>query len=307
MKRMFRNALYGTFSAIAVAVVWGLSFVAARVVLSTLTPILLATVRFSIASLIFFPILLIEFRKGNRLRHRDLAELFLLGLLSISVYFWLQYTGVKYVGAGVSALLVVGLTPIITGLASAFVLKENYSIRQVLGTIVGLLGVVLTTMPGLFVGKVDWLFYLGVLCLLLNSLCWALYSTLSRRFLNRVTSSLMVTSYVTVLGTLGLIPMSLASDWGLVKSLQLGQWLSIFYLSFGCSCMGYFLWNFSLSRMEAIRVAVWMYLEPVAAFIGEALIFGMVPSEVTMIGGGAIIAGALLTSWSGHSHRVIDY
>ncbi|MFQ6053229.1 MAG: DMT family transporter [Candidatus Bathyarchaeia archaeon] len=290
---MARCARYGTAAAFTVAVIWGLSFVAARMVLSTLTPILLATVRFVIASAIFAPIIIMELRHGNALAFRDLGELALLGFLSISIYFWLQYTGVKYAGAGVSALLVVGLIPILTGLASAVLLKERFSVQKALGTALGLIAV-----PGLLLEEVDWLFYLGVASLLLNAVCWALYSTLSRRLMSRIKKPATVTAYVTVLGTLALVPMSLTSDWGLIASIRPGQWLSILYLSTVCSGLGYFLWNYALSKVEAVRAAVWLYLEPVAAFMGEAAIFGVMPGPATLIGGGAIIIGALLATRS---------
>jgi len=294
---MDRHRQFGLASAIMVAVIWGLSFVAARIVLSTLTPVLLATVRFGIASLIFIPIILRELRVARAPKIQDLMELALLGFLGISIYFFLQYTGVKYAGAGISALLVVGLIPILTGMASFAVLKEGYSVRQMLGTGLGLLGVALITIPGLFLEKVDVLFYVGVLCLFLNAVCWALYSTLNRRLMGRTGKPLMVTAYITVFGTLMLIPMSVSSDWSLINSLQTEQWLSILYLSLVCSCAGYFLWSFALSKMEAVKASVWLYLEPVAAFVGETLIYKTVPSSVTVIGSAAIILGALLTSW----------
>ncbi|UCD73498.1 MAG: EamA family transporter, partial [Candidatus Bathyarchaeota archaeon] len=67
-----QDSRYGTVSAILVALVWGFSFVAARVVLSTLTPILLASVRFCIASLIFMPIIVKELAQGRVPESRDL-------------------------------------------------------------------------------------------------------------------------------------------------------------------------------------------------------------------------------------------
>ncbi|MGA2238427.1 MAG: DMT family transporter [Candidatus Bathyarchaeia archaeon] len=294
---MDQNALYGSVPAIVVSAIWGLSFVAASAVLSTLTPILLATIRFSIASLVFIPIIVWEFKHGRVVKLRDLMELALLGVLSVSVYFWLQYTGIKYAGAGISALLVVGLIPILTGVASFFALKETYALQQLLGTALGLFGVALITVPGLLLNKVDWLFYLGVLCLLLNAICWALYSTLSRRLMNRTRRPLMNAACVTVFGTIALIPMSLTSEWSSIASLRPEQWLSILYLSLVCSCGGYYLWNLSLSRMEAMKVTVWQYLEPPVAFMGEALIFNIMPSPTVLIGATAIIAGALLTNW----------
>ncbi len=289
--------MYGSVFAVVVSVIWGLSFVAASAVLSTLTPILLATIRFIIASLVFIPIIAWELKHGRVVKLRDLMELALLGLLSVSVYFWLQYTGIKYAGAGISALLVVGLIPILTGVASFFALKETYAHQQLLGTALGLLGVALITVPGLLLNRVDWLFYLGVLCLILNAICWALYSTLSRRLMNRTRRPLMNAACVTVFGTIALIPMSLTSEWSSIASLRPEQWLSILYLSLVCSCGAYFLWNLSLSRMEAMKAAVWQYLEIPVAFMGEALIFNIMPSPTVLIGATAIIVGALLTNW----------
>ena len=101
----------GTLAALFVATVWGLSFVAASMVLETLTPVLLATLRFIIASLIFSPILIRSLQQENKPSRKDLKDMALLGFLSISIYFWLQYTGIQYAGPGVSAIIVVGFIP----------------------------------------------------------------------------------------------------------------------------------------------------------------------------------------------------
>ena len=202
----------------------------------------------------------------------------------------------KHAGAGVSALLVVGFIPILTGFASTFVLGERFTAHKVLGTALGLLGVALITIPNLLIREIDWLFYLGVVCLLLNGVCWATYSTLSRRLMKRIGRPALVTSYVTVLGTMALVPMSVTSDWALVGSLGTLQWMSVFYLAIVCSGVGYFLWNFALSKLEAVKAAVWLYLEPVAAFIGEIAIFGEIPSLTTLFGGLIIFLGVYITN-----------
>lgn len=287
---------YGTVSAIIVAVVWGLSFVAARMVLSTLTPVLLATVRFIIASLVFSPVIIREYIKEGYPDRRDLKEYAFLGFLSISVYFWLQYTGVKYAGAGVSAILVVGLIPTLTGFTSSILLKERLGVQRLLGTGLGLVGVALIALPSVVVGNVDWYFLFGVGCLLGNAVIFSLYTTLSRRLMQRVGRPLYVTAHVTLFGALGLILMSLTSDWSLLLQLDSQQWSSILYLALVCSGLAYFMWNYALSKVEAVKAAVWLYLEPVAAFIGEALIFGFTPSMMTLAGGVAILVGALITS-----------
>jgi len=285
-------------AAVAVSLIWGLSFVAASMVLKTLSPVTLATLRFILASLLFAPVIASNALKGALPSGADLKEMALLGFLSISLYFWLQYTGVKYAGAGVSALLVVGFIPILTGVASSVILKESMGRGRVLGASTGFLGVAMITLPKLTGVNVDTGFLFGVACLLGNAVCWSLYSTLSRRLLQKTGRPAYVTSYVTLFGALFLIPLSLTSDWGSLGALTAGQWVSVIYLAVVCSGGGYLLWNFALSRLESVRAAIWLYLEPVAAFLGEAVILGVVPDALIAAGGTLVLLGALLTSVS---------
>ena len=64
------------------------------------------------------------------------------------------------------------------------------------------------------------------------------------------------------------------------------------------------MWNYALSRVEAVKAAVWLYFEPVAAFIGELVIFSIIPSLTTLIGGILIISGALFTTRAGNAKRI---
>ncbi|MCW4012379.1 MAG: EamA family transporter [Candidatus Bathyarchaeota archaeon] len=286
----------GTLAALFVAAVWGLSFVAASMVLETLSPVLLATLRFILASVLFSPVLIRGRLKGNIPTRNDLKDMALLGVLSISIYFWLQYTGVQYAGAGVSAIIVVGFIPILTGLASSVILKEPFDRRRLLGVSLGFTGVVLITYPNLMLGTVNTRFFIGIACLLGNAICFSLYSTLSRRLLKKYSEPAMVTSYVTVFGTVALIPMSLTSDWSTIWTLTSNQWIAVFFLASICSGLAYFLWNYALSRIDSVEAAVWLYLEPVVAFIGVYLLYGTIPDVLTLLGGVLVLAGAALTS-----------
>jgi drug/metabolite transporter (DMT)-like permease len=291
-----RQTRAGVLAAVAVSLVWGLSFVAASMVLKTLSPVTLAMLRFTLATLLFAPILLSNALKGTSPNFSDLKEMALLGFLSISLYFWLQYTGVKYAGAGVSAILVVGFIPILTGVASSILLQEIMGRRKLIGAVTGFLGVAMITIPKLTAVNVDTGFLFGVACLLGNAVCWSLYSTLTRRLMQRIGRPAYVTSHVTLFGALFLVPLSVTSDWGALGALSPSQWLSVLYLAVVCSGGGYLLWNFALSRLESVRAAIWLYLEPVAAFVGEAVILGTLPDAVTAAGGVLVLLGAVVTS-----------
>jgi drug/metabolite transporter (DMT)-like permease len=164
-----------------------------------------------------------ELKKEETIDRSDLWDLAKLGFLSISIYFWLQYTGVKYSGAGISALIVIGFIPILTGIISAFVLKEQFTGPKILGTVMGFIGVSLITIPGLILGNVNTKFYLGIGALLVNSICFSLYSSLSRKLMKKIDKPIVVTGLITIFGTIGLIPMSITSDWSLILSMTMSN------------------------------------------------------------------------------------
>jgi drug/metabolite transporter (DMT)-like permease len=291
-----KSVTYGTFAAVFVATAWGISFVAASHVLETISPVLLATLRFIIASILFTPVMIAGILSNNVPRRKELQEMAYLGILSISIYFWLQYTGIKYAGLEVSAILVVGFIPVLTGLISNILMGEPFEKWRILGVCTGFAGVGLITLPGLILSHVETKFFFGVLCLLGNAVVFSLYSTLSRRLLKRFDKPMVMTSYVTFFGTMALIPVSLTSDWSLIGSISVSQWVSIFFLASICSGLAYFLWNYALSRIESVEAAVWLYLEPVVAFLGVYVLYGSVPETHTVIGGILVLTGAALTS-----------
>lgn len=173
----------GVLLTITVALIWGGSFVAAKIALETLSPLLLATVRFAIASILFTPLILRDMCRERIDVGRDLPKLLLLGLLGITLYFWLQYTGVKYAGASISALIVVGFIPVMTGIVSSIILKEPFTKVRLAGVLLGFSGVALIVTQRVHLEVKGVLFLLGAGSLLMNAVCWAIYSTLSREFL----------------------------------------------------------------------------------------------------------------------------
>lgn len=286
-------------------VAWGGSFVAARAVLhpnapgeTALSPTLLATVRFALASLIFLPLLAREQRRARSLTLAGLPSLFLLGQLGFSIYFWLQYTGVQLTNAGIASVLVVGLIPLATLLVSAFTLKERLTTGRVAALLLGAAGVVVVvSQQGLDVALESG-FLLGAVYLVANAFCFAAYSALVRG-LREHYSPLTITATLMLAGTAGLLAFSaLTEDWRAVATLSPGQWLNIVYLGVVCSVIAYFFYNYALSRLEAGKVAAWIYLEPPVAVVLGALLLGEVVTAQTLLGGAIILASLFLVQRS---------
>ncbi|MHB8991506.1 MAG: DMT family transporter, partial [Chloroflexota bacterium] len=280
-------------------------FVAARMILYagtpgdvTLSPTMLATVRFLLASAIFLPILVRQHLRVQPLKPSDILTFLLLGQLGISVYFWLQYTGVQLTNAGISAVVVVGLIPLATMLISRITLREPLGGKRALALALGAVGVaVVVSQKGLQVAMESG-FLFGSLCLIANALAFALYSTLIRGIRARY-PSLTTTAGFMIGGTLGLLLLSLfTEDWSSVALLSTGQWMVILYLAVVCSVLAYFFYNYALSQIEATKASVWIYLEPVVAVILGAAMLGEAVAAQTILGGLIILASLALTQRS---------
>lgn len=286
-------------------IAWGGSFVAARVLLHadapgtvTLDPTVLAAARFILASAFFAPPLARAVLR-RELSGRDLLRLAILGQITYSLYFWLQYTGVQQTNASIASVLVVGLIPVVTAFLSQLLNKERLRPARFGALTLGLGGVAAIALqqPVGVSGRAG--FILGVLCLLGNAVAFALYSNLSKRWMRTITP-LALTGGTMVSGALGLLLLSLAGPtrdrWAAVARLNGQQLIALLFLALVCSVAAYFAYNFALTRVPASRAAVYIYFEPVVAVALGVTLLGERLSRQTILGAALIAASVALVT-----------
>jgi drug/metabolite transporter (DMT)-like permease len=282
-------------------IAWGTSFVAARYLLHpavtglvALSPTLLATVRFSIASL-FFVVPLARALVQRQISWRDLIRMALLGQITFSLYFWLQYTGVQQTNASISSILVVGLIPVVTAIFAQFIGKEQLRWTNMLALLLGFSGVVIIVFQKPLAVTLASGFLFGALCLVGNAFAFAAYSTLSKRWMTKI-SPLVMTGGTMLSGAVGLVLLSLLdpieNNWGTITRLDSMQWLALLFLSLICSVIAYFAYNTALTRIPAAKAAVYIYFEPVVAVLLGVTLLGE-PLSWQVIVGAAAIAGSI--------------
>src|SRR5712692_11031506 len=173
-------------------VAWGASFVAARFLLypetagqATLSPTVLAALRFSIASL-FFVIPLVRAVIRHQVTGRDLLLMGLLGQIAFSLYFWLQYTGVQKTNASISSILVVGLIPVVTAFLAQFFGEARLNTATFGALLLGFVGVTIIVLQKQLGVTLESGFLFGALCLVSNAFAFAIYSNLSKQWMRNI-------------------------------------------------------------------------------------------------------------------------
>ena len=248
--------------ALVVVSIWGANFVAVKIALNDLPPLLLCTVRFVFVA---FPAVFFLPRPAV-----DPRQLVLYGLTMFALQFGFLFLGMKMGMSAGMASLVLQFQVFVTLALAAIVLKERISLAQVAGAL--LTGVGFTVVAAHMGGEVT---AAGLVCVLLAAISWGFANFNSRR-LGRVNPLALV-----VWGSLVVpVPMAVASlifegPALIAQSLaQVGPTtlLSVAYIVYASTLVGYSLWSWLLSRHAASAVTPFALLVPVFGMLSSALI-----------------------------------
>lgn len=293
---MSKKEAVAIFKAAFAASVWGASFIATKVALQDLSPYSLIWARFAIGIPVLGSALFFR-RQWTSLSAGALPSLALLGFLGVAFHHWLQSVGLLTAQASTSAWIIT-TTPVFIALLGYFVLKERLGYVKAAGIALAAFGVVIVVSRGdvgsLLSGRFG---TVGDFLMMISAVNWAVFSVLSRQVLKEHPAALMM-FYVMLIGWLFLnLPFFLFGP-GLVDFLDLGLsgWAGLLFLGVFCSGLAYVFWYDALEVMDASRVGVFMYLEPLVALIVAALVLGEAITLVALSGGAMIIVGVWLVN-----------
>lgn len=126
---------------VAFCLLWSFAFVAGKIGVSNCPPLILLSVRFSLAG-----ILILGLSAGRRsvwtLSRRDVWVFAVLGIVNNALYLGLAYMGLQSVSAGLGGLII-SANPVFTAILAAIVLGERLTARKLLGLALGIGGVAL--------------------------------------------------------------------------------------------------------------------------------------------------------------------
>ncbi len=290
------NKTYISLLLAFVSLVWAGSFVAVRMTVKEISPVDLGFLRFLVATPFMVLILLLS-KKETRLPAKELLSLSVLGLTGVTLLYIFQFIGIEYTTASTSAVLI-NTNVIFIVLLSATFLKEKFPLRKSAGialSFVGVLVVIFAQMTNESIAFSN-VFLIGCIFIILSAFCWAIYSIVGKRLLDKY-DPFTVTTYAFVLGTIFFLPVVLPDITDVIQGVSFNGWMAILYLALICSVFGYVAWYYALSRLEAGRAAVFLNLIPLFTIV-ISFFTGEIPTFIFLIGAILIIYGVYLTQKS---------
>ncbi|HZI92733.1 MAG TPA: DMT family transporter, partial [Patescibacteria group bacterium] len=284
--------------ALTAIILWGLSFVATKAALREISPITLIFTRFAIGSALLVSLLAV--RRQPLAPPRDTwASLALMGFVGVFVHQVVQSYGLTMTTAVRTGWLI-GLTPIWSAVLSAMILKERFGPGKLAGLGLGFVGAALVvTRADLSGGLLSLPSTRGDLLILASTMNWAFYSTLGHPTIRRLGSA-RATAGAMVAGTSMLAGLfAWRAGWNEYAALSATGWGAVLFLGIGCSGLAYMFWYGALEKMEATRVASFLYLEPLVTLAAGVTLLGETVGPATIIGGLVVLAGVYLVQREG--------
>jgi len=285
-----KNKKKAIFFTVLAGFLWGTSFPAIRIGLKSVEPFTFVFLRFLVASLTMFFVMLVT--KNVRLNLANKKLILLLGIINGAAYI-LQYVGMVQTLAFASSLFV-NLSVVWVALLSPVVLKENLDGKKVAGVIVSLIGVVLMT-TNLDLGSLGTVDIIGNLLVISAGFLWAIFIVYNKPLIGAHTNLIQSMTWVLLFTMIPLLPIATFSMDNIFM-LSWNAWIAIFYTAILCWVVPYYFWLKGLEHISPVTSAVVLLTEIIVAVVISTLFLGEVLTVIAGIGAAFIMTAILLVS-----------
>jgi drug/metabolite transporter (DMT)-like permease len=274
--------------------VWGSTYLAIAVAVQTITPFLMAGVRFLLAGAIL--LVWIRLRGGSEVRapsRREWRDMTIIGALLLGGGMGMVAFGEQTIPSGITALLI-ALLPVWIAIFGRILLGERLPRLAVVGIVVGFIGVAILVGPTVTggTGRLD---PLGLAAVMLSPIAWALGSLFASHRAVLPRDPLLNTGGQMVAGGLILLGMAtVAGEFGRFDQAGVSpaSLAAFAYLTVVGSLIAFTAYGWLLKVAPLPLIATYAYVNPVVAVILGAIILHE-PIDGRTLLAAAVIIGAV--------------
>jgi drug/metabolite transporter (DMT)-like permease len=263
--------------------VWGSTFLAIRVGVHEVPPLLFAAMRFLVAGLVLFCWMI---AKGERSpTRRQWMSVVLLAFLIFVVDYGLLFWAEQRVPSGIAAVMMATIPVFIALSEILFLRTQRLTVRLTFALLIGIGGVAVLTSHALNLGDAP-LDRVGAVALIIGSLSWSIASVLTRKL--SLPSSKVMSSGAQMLAG-GVLLAFTAAAFGEFRNfhpsaVSRGAWFSLLYLIVAGSIIGFTAYVWLIHHESPTKVGTYAYVNPVVAVLVGYLLGGEAIGLRTILG-----------------------
>jgi len=280
------------------AVFWGGTFIAGRVLAQEVQPWSGSFLRFLVASVGMIPLVWHFEGRLQPLRKKEVFLVFLSGMTGVFLYNVFFLTGLQTVQAG-RASVIVASNPVLISLFAALLFRgERMTPRKILGVALSVCGAVFVITRGHPEEILQGAAGRGELFIFGCVASWVSYSLIGKVVMRDVQPVSAVT-YACLVGASALLPPALIEGMaGNLGSYSIASWLSIVYLGFFGTCIGFIWYYEGIREIGPSRAGVFINFVPISAVVLSFFLLGETVDASLLIGTALVLSGIYLANRS---------
>ncbi|KTD14553.1 cysteine and O-acetyl-L-serine efflux system [Legionella gratiana] len=276
--------------ALLVVFIWGVNFLFVAFGLEEISPLLLCALRFLLSSVpaIFFV----------KLPSSSFKIIALYGFIMFALQFSFLFIGMNAgMPAGMASLLM--QTQVFFSMFFAIIfLGEQPNIAQIIGALVAFTGIGLVAMH--FDSDIS---VVGFLCILAAAATWGFGNLITKKIKGNSNHMLAIIAWGSFIACIPMFllswifegPSSFAYTY---ENLSWRGTVSLFYIVFASTWIGYGVWNWLIARYPVGMVAPFTLLVPIVAILSSVVVLGE-PFQLWKLAAGLFVIGGLCISTLG--------
>ncbi|MFH1243852.1 MAG: EamA family transporter [Pseudomonadota bacterium] len=285
-----RGSIRGCPYVVGAAVLWASSATAGKALFATgITPFELVQVRVTVSSLILAVMLGLNSRELFRIRGADLGYFLLLGGAAMSLVQLGYFYAISKIQVA-AAIFLEYLSPIMVGFFSVCFWKERLTVAKVVSLVVSIVGCYLVV--GGYNLEMLQMNRMGILAALLSALCFAAYTLLAERSMQRY-SPWTVLFYAFLFSTISWHIFYRPFQY-LRADHTLEQWGWMLYVSVLGTVIPFGLFFAGVNLIRSTRASITATLEPICASLIAYIFLGENLSPLQVMGGGLVVGAIVL-------------
>jgi drug/metabolite transporter (DMT)-like permease len=273
---------------VALAAIWGASFLFMRAATPEFGPIFLVEIRTLIAALFLIPVVLLTGKA--HLLFPNAGRLLLVGITGTAIPFSLLSYATLYVTAGYASILN-ATTPIFTALIAWLWVNDRLTASAVAGLVVGFIGVIVLSFDKQ-AGSAQ-ISVLPILAAMGATLCYGFSANFTRQKLQHVHPLALACGSQTS-AALILMPLSLCYLPQQMPSVA--GWVSVSILGIVCTASAFILYFRLIANVGVNKAVAVTYLIPFFGVVWGMLLLDEVLSLLMVMGALLILTGVSLTT-----------
>lgn len=287
-----KTKLYRYWKPLLAMVFWGTSFIATKVALRELTPLMIIFFRLVFA-IILLAIFALYTGKDFSIKLKSHKWILLLALIA-SFHLWIQVTGLKYTTA-VNTGWIIGTAPVFIAILGFIFFREKLTLLKVSGILIAFGGLLLLMSNGNF-SSLSFISHKGDFLILASAFTWSVYSVVNKKITINY-HPVMTILFLFLMMAVIIGPFTLNGQYfNAVAHLSTKGWGAVLFLGVFCSGVSYVLWSQALSEMEATKTGAFLYFEPFVTVISAWLLLNEAITTMVVFSGLIIMFGVYLVN-----------